>query len=690
MAYMNRQKQESTTFLEKGNELSEEEIAKVAKEKYEDDIVDSVKKEFKERSTDKLPLVLSWRLLMNFLDGNQHVRINTSKQSVDDTTPIAWWEEREVFDQLSPILETRLAKLNRADTELKVRPATSEMEDISSAKVETRLLEGLFKKENMEKKQKLANLWSEKLGTVFWKTGWDESKGRVVGIKEIEEDEEESHFLPEFERELRQYKGKYIKKIHEGDVDVMYCTPFEIFPDSMANADCSECRDIIHAKAYNTEEIFEMFGENMKGSTQDVLGLEANQGKTGGLGQKNNDYRITNKEMDNACILVEKWELPTKRYPQGRLIMIALSKEEEKLLHYGKLPDYLEDQGKYELPFISQKSEETGEFFGKSVFERLLPLQRRYNSLRNRKKEYLNRVSIGQLTYEENSIDEDFFEEEALAPGAMIAYKQGSNPPSYLDNPRLPSAFDTEENTLQMDFNRISGVSEISRDSSAPTGVGSGVALSILKEQDDTRISLPASYIQQARIQVGKKLLKVVKEKVDYPRKLKYAGKDEEVALFNWDKNDITSFDVYVESKASLSETPAQRRQFVFDLFNAGLFNPDMPEMLRAKLMQMLELGNWEDFVADTNLHIERAKKENMAISRGKQAEVWEIDDHEAHLKVHTDYMVSSDFAELIAEQPELKERLDNHRRQHLEIVSQKQRQVAKQEMETQQQGRGR
>jgi len=678
--------------LEMGDdELTDERINEMAKEKYENDIIDSVVQDYQSRKDEKLPYVLTWRLLLNFIDGQQHMRVNTMSKSIDEIEPFAWWEEREVFNQLAPILETRLAKLNRADTNIKVRPATAESQDISSAKVETKLLEGLFYKLEMEKIQKEANLWSERLGSVIWKSGWDDNSGRVIGYESIEAEDEEEYLLPEFERELRQFKGQYIKKIHEGDLDLTYCTPFEIFPDSVTKKDATECRSIIHSKVYDVDEIFGMFDESIKGGTQDVISMEQTKTGSGSIGQKGNGFALNTKELENSAEVIEKWELPSKIYPSGRLIIVIKSDEDKKLVYYGKLPDWCEQEGTYELPFTVQKSVDNGEFFGKSIFERLLPIQRRYNSLRNRKKEYLNRASIGQLTYEEGSVDERFIEEEGLAPGSMIPYKRGATAPSYMDNPSLPNAFDTEESSLHMDFNRISGVSEISRDSTAPTGANSGVALSILQEQDQTRISLSASHIQTARQQIGKILLRIIKENVDYSRKVKYVGKDNEVSLIEWDSNDITSFDVYIDSKTALSETPAQRRQFVFDLMNAGLFEPDMPTEMVSKIFQMLEIGDWENYVSDINKHEERAKKENLDMVQEKPVEIWEVDDHATHLKEHTNFMVSADFRGMIDENPELFDIVNEHRKQHLEIVRNKEMamQEAQQQQGEQQQQQG-
>ena len=54
------------------------------------------------------------------------------------------WQEREVYNHIAPIMESRLAKLTRVRPQMIVRPATSDEEDVQSAKVCTALVKSSF------------------------------------------------------------------------------------------------------------------------------------------------------------------------------------------------------------------------------------------------------------------------------------------------------------------------------------------------------------------------------------------------------------------------------------------------------------------------------------------------------------------------------------------------------------------
>lgn len=664
-----------TTFKQARDEMDDPELRKKRLEdNLKSKIIMQTFEDFKKRQTEKLPFELTWRLIINYLEGNQFLTINTYGQKIEETIPFAWWEEREVFNQLAPIFETRLAKLARVDTACKVRPATGEADDISSAKICTKIIASYDHALEMEAKQLEANVWMEKTGTAVFKTLWSMNKGRVVGKKAVEIPEELMLDTPDFEKELMGISEGSFKFIREGDADVVVCNPFEIYPDSVFNPTIKHCRSIIHARVFHEDELFEEFGIYEQGTPNNVFNLSGGLTGNGGIGQKGTSYAIQSAMKDKTVLVLEKWELPSNKYPNGRLIIVS----KKNMIYYGKLPDGLMTaEGEYELPFDVQKSVDMGYFFGTSILERLLPLQRRYNSIRNRKKEYLNRVSIGQLVYDEGSIDEDMLEEDGLAPGQMIPVKQGFDKPEYLQTPPLPSAFDSEDNIISVDFNRISGVSEISRDSQAPTGVGSGIALSILKEQDDTRLSLTASNIGTARIGIAKKLLTMNKYYVKYPRQLKDIGKQNTIAVIEFTGKEITSNDVYIERTSALSETPAQRRQMVFDLLQAGLFQPDVPPKTVAKVMEMLELGNWESFDDDINMHYQKAKRENVRMLKGEIIQPDVYDEHLSHVQEHVNFMLTSDFEEMNTKNPTLKQVFMDHYGMHIQMMGQNQQQVA-------------
>lgn len=71
--------------------------------------------------------------------------------------------------------------------------------------------------------------------------------------------------------------------------------------------------------------------------------------------------------------------------------------------------------------------------YGKNgLVERLMPLQRAYNDVKNRKSEYLNRCAYGVLFVEDGSVDMDDLAEEGVEPGKVVVYRQGSAQPAVL------------------------------------------------------------------------------------------------------------------------------------------------------------------------------------------------------------------------------------------------------------------
>ena len=69
--------------------------------------------------------------------------------------------------------------------------------------------------------------------------------------------------------------------------------------------------------------------------------------------------------------------------------------------------------------------------YGKNgLVDLLVPLQREYNAIKNRRTEYLNRAIIGVVFVEDGSVDVDNLEEDGVAPGKIIIYRQGSDVPT--------------------------------------------------------------------------------------------------------------------------------------------------------------------------------------------------------------------------------------------------------------------
>lgn len=621
--------------------------------KTQEEAVKFVNDDFERRRKLKRPYELQWMLNINFLNGNQFCDINLTTGTLFQQDKAYEYQEMEVFNQIAPIYETRLAKLKQIKPVPYVRPASSETRDVSAAKTSKRILIGLDANLEMTPKRALMTAWSELTGCCFLKRRWELTAGNYIG-----EDEQGA--------------------LYEGDIEKDIVSPFEIFPDSNFANGIEGCRSIIHARPMTVEEIWEKWDVTVPGRKVDVFTLEqANIG--GGLGYSTTNHKFTITTIENSEIVKELMLLPCKKYPQGLHIIVA----GDKLCELKPYIYRLGKNGKYGFPFEMQICiENPGFFWPTSIIERLIPVQRKYNAVKNRKHEVLNRIAIGNLAVEDDGVvDVTELEEEGLYPGKIHLYPRGGKAPTFIEPKGDTNAFDIEEAKLENLFTMISGVSPFSSQSLPPTGVVSGDAMEQLKEADDSRISLTADNINNAAIQGWKIDLRMYKQFVppNTPRLLRYVGENNEIDLIEWYASDLTSDDVIIDNEDEIMQSPSQRMQIIKELLQYKLFSNDVDPKVRAKVIQMMKLGNWEDTADIEDLHITKAKWENRQIMQGLMPDFCDYDMHELHKQEHDRARLDISYVEFKKANPEIAAMLDAHVKQHEQAIAQQAAMLAEQ-----------
>lgn len=602
---------------------------------YAEDIVTELLKDFDRVSDERKALESSWRLNMNFVQGNQYCEISPVGE-IEDYGKQYFWQEREVFNHIAPIIETRLARLGRVQANVSVRPFSQDEKDINVAKLSTSVLKTITEENNLSELLSQSNVWSEICGSAFFKVVWDASKGRAIG----------------------ETKGKRIVK--EGDIDIVLCPPYEIFPDKITNNSIEDCKYIYHARVYSVEEVKELWDVDVEPQTLQVFSFD-NVANVGGLGYSANSARYSTTKRENSCLVIEKFERPTKEYPQGRHIIVA----GQKLVVSEELPYQTEQDGGFGLPFVRKTAlENVTCFYGTSIVERIVPVQRAYNGIKNKKHEFMNRIAMGVLAVEDGSVDTDNLEEEGLSPGKVLIYRQGCNPPRMLNMGSVPSEFDSEEIRLEELFFNLTGVSEFMRSSALPANVTSGIAISLLQEQDDTRISMSAESIRNSVKKIGQLVLRLYKQFAVTRRLKRIAGDNGEVQLLYFQGSDLASDDLVFDTDNELNETPANRRNMVLELVKMGMFRDSkgsMSERNRLKLLEMLGFGNWESTQDINDCHRVKAQKENLLLQT-QDATPMEYDNHELHIDEHIKAIINEDSEEVV-------KRLDKHIKEHQMFV---------------------
>lgn len=604
--------------------------------KIEEKIVAEITADFKKRQEARRPVELNWRLNMNFVVGNQFAQIS-SKGDIEESGKEYFWQEREVYNHIAPILETRLAKLGRVKAKAQVRPATSDDEDVASASLATKLIDAVCKENDFSSQLALANSWSEITGSAFFKVTWDAEKGHALDAS---------------------------GEIKEGDVTITLCPPFEIFPEDIAITDIDKQSSIMHAKVLTTKEVKRIWGKDVKGGEVNVFSFD-NAQVGGGFGYTASVPKIVSEKREDSVTVIEKYEAPTHEYPNGRLIIVA----GDTLLYQGDMPYLNGEDGTRGYPFAKQVCiDNLTNFFGTSVVERIIPVQRAYNTVKNRKHEFMNRMAVGVMAVEDGSVDTDDLEEEGLPPGKVVVYRQGSTPPIMLSPTQVPSEFSREEEKLLNEFVMISGVSEVTTYSQVPANVASGTAISLLLEQDDTRIALTADSLRESIKRISKQVLRLYRQFAKVPRVKRITGDNGDVEIASFCAGNIDSEDIVFDTISDIEDTLSARRAMVYDLLKLGLFadeNGKLNASTKARLFEILGFGNWEDGRSNDEIHRKKALKENMELEK-KDVPVDVYDDHALHIAEHVRMCVSTKCVSDKA----VRDRVASHIAKHTELAS--------------------
>lgn len=600
-----------TTLKQNSNEK-----LKINEQNYQAELIREVKADLFKRAQSRRGLENKWRQNINFVNGNQYCDIGKNEDLLESNKQY-FWQEREVYNHIAEIVEVRTSKLTKNKPKMTVIPASSDSNDMGNARVCMAICDGLWHRLSMRDKIIRATNWAEICGTAFYKIVWNGELGEQVETKQ---------------------NGLDNKGVHLGDIDVSVVSPFEIYPENLAFEKLEDNSSIIHAKAFSVSAIYDMYGVEVESEKVELFNLTPSNSINANAEINAKDY----------ALVIEKYELPSKNYPNGRLVIVCSN----KVLYEGELPFINGENGKRSYPFVKQVSMPVcGSFFGSSIVERLIPVQKSYNALKNRKNEFLNRQTMGVCLVEEGAVDIDNLEDEGLYPGKVLVYRQGANAPTFMDTTKLPTDFLAEEERLLNEFNTISGVSDLLRQTQKEMANLSGTALEILLEQDNARLSVTITSLEETMSSIAKQWLRLYKQFALFPRIMKIVGEKGMVDALFFSNSNISSDDVIIETEKDFANSKSQQRELILELIKSNILcdsEGNINETTRIKLLEMFGLGIYDTATDLNSLQIKYAQKENFQFANGvANFDVQEIDDDELHIKEHTAFLLSGEGEKL-------------------------------------------
>lgn len=599
-------------------------------EKYEAELVAEVVADFKRRQEERRATERGWQLNLNFVNGEQYCDVNPLGEIVGDSGGY-YWQQRRVFNYIAPTVDMRCCRLTGIRPKLAVRAASEDDDDRRSAKLASAILNAACEDCDIDGALSKATVWSETCGTVFYKIIWDGRAGNIIG---------------------KTASGESVK---EGKVKISVVPPFEIYPDSLSEENLFNQPSIIHARAVPADDIFTAYGVRVSGrDIEDFAPPRAGLSVFGGEERG----RIKGGVKHGYEVVIERYVRPNSQFPEGRLTIVAA----DKLLYDGELPYINGEGGTRSYPFAVQYcSPVAGRFFGACVVDRLIPVQRAYNAVKNRKHEFLNRIAMGTVAVEEGSVDTDELVEDGLVPGKIIVYRQGATPPEMLTLGSVPSEFMQEEERLEREFYKISGTSDITQEANVFTSVTSATGLQLIIEQDEARLNVCYEQIRSALKCTGKMILRLYRQFASQVRLIKVSGGNDTLSCISFKSSDISGDDVVLEADSDINMTPARRRAILYDMIDKGLFsdgNGRIKHEIKARLLKSLGYNGYTGGRDLTELNRQRCAEEN-AVMKNTDAEIREYDDHAVHIEEHTAFLLTERLT------PEQERRVCEHLNKH-------------------------
>jgi hypothetical protein len=231
--------------------------------------------------------------------------------------------------------------------------------------------------------------------------------------------------------------------------------------------------------------------------------------------------------------------------------------------------------------------------------------------------------------------------------GEVVEYNMPGAKPEPLTALVDHQLFQLDMDATVRDLQSIGAQQDVTQ-AKAPSGVKSGVALSLLQEQDDRVIGPTVRSFERGMEDVGQRLLRLAAVHYTEPRLLHQYGQDRVQDTIYFKGADLRENDNVVVIPGSMApKSKAAEMEKVFNAMQLGMIDM-MDPTIRRMAFRAINLGEAEGLFDEMDADERRARIENELFSHPKPDEllpqVQEFDDHMIHSRVHKALMKSDTF----------------------------------------------
>lgn len=534
-------------------------------------------------------------------------------------------------NRVRPIVRTEVARLT------KQRPGWAAIPDglgddaVNSAASATRLLEWGYDHLRFGPRRREVTTWARITGAGFIKETWDPTRGKGTEVLVHPDTTPDGQPHPQAGKavmnpqtqkvlrpgEMPEIEGSLVCKcIGAGDIDLAVRSPFDIFPDPLAT-NLEDARWIIDESVRSPEYVQEHYDKTVKPDAGAMVGV---------VESGFHASAVDNAGGEHIGVKVyELWEPVSKGAPQGRRLVFT----ENDVLYEG--PNEYECIPYTMFPGIIVP----GRFWPDSVVTDLRPLQARWNKMLSQVAENLSKFGNPSLL-----IDSLANVQYTGVPGEKIKanFGGGTPPVQFLNPPSVPSYSFNFMEQIQGSFREISGQYE-QGGSSVPAGVTAASAISLIQEQDATRLGPDIESLEVAIGEVGQRVIELMAKYYSTERIVVITGEDGIVDVDTFRSSATFRVPrISVVPNSTFPRSLAARQAAIRDTLNLMLqYGVPMPKTALSKTLKDMQVGGLENLVGSSSADMNQAQREWVDFLRGVDPQVNEVDDDHIHIDTHGD-----------------------------------------------------
>ncbi len=360
--------------------------------------------------------------------------------------------------------------------------------------------------------------------------------------------------------------------------------------------------------------------------------------------------------LKNAAIELVYYEKPSRKHPRGRMVVTANG----VLLENKDLPVGMMPLIKFDDITIA------GKYYPEAIVTHLRPIQDQYNDLLRRRQQWVRRLLNGKiLAPRDSGLTEESFRNDS---GEIVYYdvKPNAPPPQPMDMPNIPAYAYKEEESLDQQFNEVSGINDPSK-GQMPSSSIPAIGMQMLVEADDTRIGIETEGHEIAFAKVGQLILEYVQQGYQTSRLLKSAGTALEYAVKEFQGSDLKgNTDVMCVRGSTLPGSKVLKRQELLNAFQQGLLGDPADPVVRQKVFAQLEFAFLGELWQDQALSEAQVKRHVEMIEQGEEPNVHELDNHDMAIVRLNRIRISDKFG---AYSPEVQEIFEHQIEMHIQAL---------------------